>query len=108
MSKTADKTAHTFRTPGMAEPHGTSWRGSPQSLVERLLPWIQVERPARARKIIMSVGIIVVAAIAIAWSTLDRRSDNQPVAQAAPTVNPHDIMRTIGRDLPAEYWADPF
>jgi len=61
------------------------------------------------RKIIMLVGIVAVAAIAIAWSTLDRyNSTSTPSAEAAAIVQPHDIMRTIGRHLPAEYWADPF
>jgi hypothetical protein len=60
------------------------------------------------RKIIMLIGIIAVAAIAIAWSTLDRRkAAGKPEGEAA-TMQPHDIMRTIGRHLPAEYWADPF
>jgi hypothetical protein len=58
------------------------------------------------RKIIMLAGIIVVAAIAIAWSTLDRRHAASQPAEA--TMQPHDIMQTIGRHLPAESWADPF
>jgi hypothetical protein len=59
------------------------------------------------RKILMLIGIIAVAAIAIAWSTLERRkAAGTPPAEA--TMQPHDIMRTIGRHLPAEYWADPF
>jgi hypothetical protein len=58
------------------------------------------------RKIIMLAGIIVVAAIAIAWSTRDGRNTSKSAAEA--TMQPHDIMLTIGRHLPAEYWADPF
>jgi hypothetical protein len=60
------------------------------------------------RKIIMLIGIIVVAAIAIAWSTLDRHNAASKSEAEATTVQPHDIMRTLGRHLPAEYWADPF
>jgi hypothetical protein len=61
------------------------------------------------RKIIMLIGIIAVAAIAIAWSTFDRRKAVSKLeGEAAATMQPHDIMRTIGRHLPAEYWADPF
>jgi cell division protein FtsL len=60
------------------------------------------------RKIITLVGIIVVAAIAIAWSTHDRRQTARQPAEATATMEPHDIMFTIGRRLPAESWVDPF
>jgi hypothetical protein len=61
------------------------------------------------RKIIMLVGIVAVAAIAIAWSTSDRHSGaSNPSAEAAATLQPNDIMRTIGRQLPTEAWDDLF
>jgi hypothetical protein len=60
------------------------------------------------RKILMLIGIIAVAAIAIAWSTLERRKATGKPEEAAASVQPHEIMRTLGRTLPAEYWADPF
>jgi hypothetical protein len=61
------------------------------------------------RKIIMLVGIVAVAAIAIAWSTSDRHNGaSNPSAKAAATLQPHHIMRTIGRQLPAESWGDLF
>jgi hypothetical protein len=58
------------------------------------------------RKIITIAGLIIVAAIAIAWSTSDRPKTATTV-DAAP-VAPHEIMVKHGSSLPAEYWMHPF
>ncbi len=58
------------------------------------------------RKIITIAGLIIVAAIAIAWSTSDRPKTATTV-EATP-IAPGEIMVKHGRSLPAEYWSDPF
>jgi hypothetical protein len=60
------------------------------------------------RKIITIAGLILVAAIAIAWSksTYDR-SKTAAAVEAAP-IAPTEIMVKHGSSLPAEYWMHPF
>jgi len=55
------------------------------------------------RKIITVTGIIVIAAIAIAWSRSDRQGASK---EPAASVSPHEIMVKQGKDLPTQEWAD--
>ena len=56
------------------------------------------------RKIITVTGILVIAAMAIAWS----RSGKVEAPVAAAPVSPHEITVKQGNNLPADYWAHPF
>jgi hypothetical protein len=62
------------------------------------------------RKLITVAGIILVAAIAIAWSK--SVSNRQGVVNEAPaasaTMSPHETMVKQGKSLPVEYWAHPY
>jgi len=58
------------------------------------------------RKIVTITGLIIVAAIAIAWSTFERPKTTAKEAGAA--VAPAEIMVKQGKMLPTQYWADPF
>jgi hypothetical protein len=62
------------------------------------------------RKIITITALIIVAAIAIAWSTLDRpKTAGKVEATNAPaTISPAEIMVKHGKSLPTEHWSDPF
>ena len=59
------------------------------------------------RKIVTIAGVIIVAAIAIAWSTVERpKGAAKETADAA--IAPSEITVKQGKLLPFEYWADPF
>ena len=62
------------------------------------------------RKIITITGIIIVAAIAIAWSTFDRpkTASTLKATETSATISPAEIMVKHGKNLPTEYWSDPF
>jgi hypothetical protein len=56
------------------------------------------------RKIITVTGILVIAAMAIAWS----RSAKMETPVASAPISPHEITTKQGNNLPADYWAHPF
>ena len=60
------------------------------------------------RKIITIAGLIIVAAIAIAWSKSTPDSSKAASTSETARIAPADLMMKHGRSLPAEYWTDPF
>ena len=58
------------------------------------------------RKIVTIAGLVIVAAIALAWSTFERPKTTGKEAGAA--IAPHEIMVKQGKALPSVYWSDPF
>jgi hypothetical protein len=58
------------------------------------------------RKIITITGLLLIAAIAIAWSALDRaKTAGKEAGTGTPaTISPADITAIHGKNLPAEYW----
>jgi len=63
------------------------------------------------RKLISLFGIVLIAAIAIAWSTSDRTavaSRTEIPTTTSAAMSPHEIMLNQSNGLPVDYWADPF
>jgi hypothetical protein len=57
------------------------------------------------RKFITVAGIIVIAAIAIAWSQFDRRGTTKvETTGASAPINPNEMMIKHSNVLPFEYW----
>jgi hypothetical protein len=60
------------------------------------------------RKIVTIAGLVIVAAIAIAWSTLERPKTAGKEAASGAAIAPAELMVKHGKLLPSEYWAHPF
>ena len=64
------------------------------------------------RKIVVLAGIVAVAALAAVWSvsTYAKPKGGNKIEAAAVSaaVSPQEIMVRQGKNVPVEYWADPF
>lgn len=64
------------------------------------------------RKLIVLVGIAVIATVAVVWSmstlATPKIGDKVGVSEASAPLAPHDIMVRHGKGLPVEHWTDPF
>jgi hypothetical protein len=60
----------------------------------------------------MSAGLAAVAMIVVIWSMTPFAKLNLAAkgaaSDASATVAPFELLERLGRNLPGEYWADPF
>jgi hypothetical protein len=65
-----------------------------------------------AMRNIMSAGLAAVAMIVVIWSMTPFAKLNLAgkgaVSDASATIAPFELLERLGRNLPREYWADPF
>ncbi len=64
------------------------------------------------RKIIIPVGLVAFAALAAVWSVSTyakpKGGNKVEAAAASAPISPQEIMVRQGKNVPVEYWADPF
>jgi hypothetical protein len=64
------------------------------------------------RRLVAVTAIIVIAAIAIAWTRSTQNSTpmtKQPAEmEASATMHPFEMMTQEGNNLPVQRWRDPF
>lgn len=60
------------------------------------------------RKIILSIGTVVLIAASVSIGSKIRADSHSNIASMAGTLSPHEFMARFGKDLPVEKWDNPF